>query len=207
MDNKFYVYLYIRSNNAKYGGVGTPYYVGKGCGKRAWSKNHHVQPPSDNSLIQIISERMTEKDALQAEMLLIFHHGRVDRKTGCLLNRSDGGEKRFKGGCHTPETKLKMAAAKLGRKRGPNPPEWNQRISESQIGKIYSAETISKMSENRKGKGTGKRPPEWCAAVSRGKMGGVRPDMKSGSPQQLKSAATRTGIKRGPYKKRAIIDS
>jgi hypothetical protein len=205
MDKKFYVYTYIRANSTKYGVAGTPYYVGKGLGKRAWSKNHHVQPPSDSSLIQMVSVGMSEKDALQAEMLLIHLYGRVDRKTGCLFNRTDGGEKRFKGGGHGPETRRKMAAAKLGKKRGPNPPEWNERIAAGNRGKVKSPETCAKIAQAKMGQGTGKRPPEWCAAVSRGKTGKSRPDMKSGSEIQRRIAATRTGKKRGPYRKHAIL--
>lgn len=213
---KFYVYIYTRSENSKHGDAGTPYYVGKGSGRRAWSKRHHGRPPQNPAHIQIVASEMNEPDALQAEMLLIRMYGRIDRGTGCLWNRSDGGEltKAFrgmtspmKGKRHSPEAIAKMAAAKLGRKRGPNPREWNDRIAEANRGRSQSPETRAKISAARMGQGTGKRPPEWCAAVSRGKTGKARPDMKSGSEHQRKSAATRTGKKRGPYRKRGILDA
>lgn len=213
---KFYVYLYTRSHNSHNGPVGSPYYVGKGCGRRAWSRRHHVRPPRNEAHIVIISDGMTEPDALQLEMLLIYRYGRVDRGTGCLVNRTDGGEftpafrgntSGMKGRKHRPESLEKMAAAKLGRKRGPNPPEWNARIAAGNRGNAKSPETRAKISAAKMGQGTGKRPPEWCAAVSRGKMGKARPDMKSGSEHQRKSAATRTGKKRGPYRKRGILDA
>ena len=35
---------------------------------------------------------MTEPDAFQSEMLLISLYGRIDLGTGCLRNRTDGGE-------------------------------------------------------------------------------------------------------------------
>lgn len=208
--DKFYVYLYTRSYDSQHGEAGSPYYIGKGSGRRAWSNNRLAKPPQDPTHIHVISKDMNEPDALQLEMLLICQYGRIDRGDGCLWNRSDGGEftpsfrgitSPMKGKHHSPETRAKLSAAHMGRKRGPNPPEWNAKISASQIGKVYSPETCAKISEAKKGQNTGKRPPEWCAAVSRGKMGGKRHDMDSGSALQLKSAFTRTGKKRGPYNK------
>lgn len=208
MENKFYVYLYHRSKNSKHGEIGSPYYVGKGSGRRAWAKRHRVKPPEDRALIEIISKDMNEADALQAEMLLIMLYGRADRRTGCLRNYTDGGEftpafrgitSPMKGKSHSEEAKNRMAKAKLGRINGPQSEEWRANISKGQIGKIVTMETRTKLSLAHKGKPKQPRTPEHCEAIRQAKLGRSRPDMKSGSDQQIKSALTRLGIKRGPY--------
>ena len=55
------------------------------------------------------------------------------------------------------------------------------------------------------GKGKGIKPipraAAHCEAIRQAKLGHKRPDMSAGSCLQIKSAATRTGKKRGPYKK------
>ncbi len=81
----FYVYLWLRED-------GTPYYVGKGRGDRAFIKNKHRQyPPSDRARI-LVEEHDSEQDALDAEVFLIAYYGRIDLGTGCLRNMTDGGE-------------------------------------------------------------------------------------------------------------------
>ena len=89
---EFYVYQYLRSRKSKYGNIGSPYNIGKGKGKRAFSIQHTIKPPKDRSKIQFISENMNEADAFQLEMLLIHLFGRIDVGTGCLRNMTDGGE-------------------------------------------------------------------------------------------------------------------
>ena len=92
-DNIFYVYMYLRKNNSKNGLVGTPYYIGKGCGSRAYkSHGKNIAVPTDKSRIQFICENMMERDAFRLEIYLIQRYGRVDLKNGCLHNKTDGGE-------------------------------------------------------------------------------------------------------------------
>jgi len=76
----FYTYLWLRED-------GTPYYVGKGHGKRAIRKGS----PQYLSRI-LIQEHESEQDAFTAEKFLIAYYGRKDLGTGCLRNRTDGGE-------------------------------------------------------------------------------------------------------------------
>ena len=91
-ERKFYVYAYLRTSASKNGAAGTPYYIGKGQGNRAYSCNHSVEVPSDRNNIQIIADEITEDEAFQEEIRLIKEHGRVDLGTGCLHNFTDGGE-------------------------------------------------------------------------------------------------------------------
>lgn len=210
----FYVYQYIRKKNTAQGQAGSPYYIGKGKGRRAWSKRHYGGRPNDPSQIQIVASDLAESDALQLEMFLIHIYGRADKGTGCLWNRTDGGEftSAFRGNCgskgrkHSAEAKEKMRLAKLGRKRGPNPAEWNNKISASLMGRTLSEDHVRKHADAMRGRKMPPRSPEHCEAIRRAKLGKPRPDKLSGSPSQLKAAKTRTGIKRGPYRKRVTTD-
>src|SRR5208337_4159224 len=86
----FYTYLWLR---AKYGTfpAGTPYYAGKGCGGRAYESRPGHHPPKDRSLI-IIHRWPDEATALAYERYFIDFYGRLDNGTGCLRNRTDGGD-------------------------------------------------------------------------------------------------------------------
>jgi len=54
----YYVYAYLRED-------GTPYYIGKGKNKRAFSKDHSCEIPSDKSKIVFL-----ERNYLKSELLL-----------------------------------------------------------------------------------------------------------------------------------------
>jgi hypothetical protein len=83
--SEFYIYVYLRED-------GSPYYVGKGKGNRAWSKNRRIPRPTDSSRIVIVKETLTETEAFSEEMRLITFYGRKDNGTGILRNLTDGGE-------------------------------------------------------------------------------------------------------------------
>ena len=88
----YYVYAYIRSKDSKTAKAGTPYYIGKGKGKRAWSKQHRISIPSDSSFIVILENNLSNVGALALERRYIKWYGRVDNNTGILRNLTDGGD-------------------------------------------------------------------------------------------------------------------
>jgi len=138
MSNIYYIYAYIRKSN------GTPYYIGKGLGRRAYQQTHKVSVPKDKSKIVIMESGLTEIGALALERRYIRWWGRKDLGTGILHNRTDGGEGNS-GLIFTEEHKRKIGLAhkgKCGLVKDKNP-MW---------GKSHSIETRKKMREARKGK-------------------------------------------------------
>ena len=85
MDNNYYVYQYIRED-------GSPYYIGKGKGNRAYINNRSTPKPLEIDRIILIKENLTEEEAFDLECKLIALYGRKDLGTGILRNLTNGGE-------------------------------------------------------------------------------------------------------------------
>lgn len=85
--NTHYVYFYIRDNH-------TPYYVGKGKGKRAYQSHqkHGIITPKDKTKIVIVKENISELESIFLERYYIRWFGRKNINTGILHNKTDGGE-------------------------------------------------------------------------------------------------------------------
>lgn len=114
--NKFYTYAYLRED-------GTPYYIGKGTGRRVYGNHKHTPVPSKDRII-ILKDNLTNEQALRHEQYIIAVLGRKV-KGGLLINLTNGGE----GFCHkhTEESKKKMREAK----RPPVTEETKKKISQS----------------------------------------------------------------------------
>jgi len=114
----FYIYTYLRIDYS-------PYYIGKGSGKRAFSKcKGEVKPPKDKSKIIIIANNLNEDDAFLYETMLIKLFGRKDIATGILRNKNEGG-KGSAGWRATEEQKLNHYMKR---------PEWKKIQSDRTIG-------------------------------------------------------------------------
>lgn len=115
----FYIYTYLREDYS-------PYYIGKGSGKRAFSKcKGEIRSPNDKSRIIILKDNLLEDDAFKFETMLIKFFGRKDIGTGILRNKSEGG-KGNSGWRASDEQKLNHYMKR---------PEWRKVQSERSSGK------------------------------------------------------------------------
>ena len=122
---KYYVYAYLRDKDSTTAKAGTPYYIGKGKGRRAWDNHSTTKVPKDKSRIVILEANLTEVGALAIERRLIKWWGRKDNGTGILFNKTDGGD----GWTGMPEdARLKISKALKGK---PKSDEHKQAIREA----------------------------------------------------------------------------
>ena len=108
MTEEYYVYAYLRED-------GTPYYIGKGKGSRAYKNNGRVFEPPSKDRILIILQNLTEEQAFSNERDYIAWYGRKDNGTGILRNLTDGGEG-MSGHVPSEETKNLKRILSTGRK-------------------------------------------------------------------------------------------
>jgi hypothetical protein len=132
----YYTYAYLREDK-------TPYYIGKGQGKRIYSKQKYIKPPKDKSRIIYLKQNLTETEAFRHEIYMIAVLGRKDLGTGILRNLTDGGEG-VSGYRHSDETKMFIKEVGKGRKHSD---KTKKKISIGNKGKKQTEETKKKIGD------------------------------------------------------------
>lgn len=136
--NRFYTYAYLREDR-------TPYYIGKGSGRRYYSrKKTDIKPPKDKSRVILLKQNLTEEEAFRHEIYMIAIFGRKNIKTGILLNRTDGGQ----GSSNFSEEALKKISDSS--KNRVYSLKTRIKKSKSMTGKFHTEETKKKMRESKK---------------------------------------------------------
>jgi hypothetical protein len=119
---EYYTYAYLRED-------GTPYYIGKGKGDRAYKKGNRVFSPPPKNRIILLKQNLREEEAFRHEIYMIGVFGRKDLGTGILHNKTNGGD--GVSGAKLPKTeehKNKISNSHIGKKRKPFDDEWKKKI-------------------------------------------------------------------------------
>jgi hypothetical protein len=139
--NRFYTYAYLREDR-------TPYYIGKGSGRRVYSnKGRPCKKPTKDKII-FLKQNLTEEEAFKHEIYMIAVFGRIDLVTGILRNKTNGGDG-ASGYICSEETRKKISEVNKGRIFSE---EHRKKISESLKGRIFSEEHRKKLRISLKGK-------------------------------------------------------
>lgn len=148
----FYVYQYLTES-------GTPYYIGKGCGRRIHKQHTKTElPPVERRII--IKDGLTNDEAKQLEGELITKYGRK-LDGGILDNIKINQWACHTGWTHSEETKRKISEGNKGKKRTPEQlknykgtvtDEHKEKVRQANLGKVLSAETKTKISKSLTGK-------------------------------------------------------
>jgi hypothetical protein len=148
----YYTYAYLREDR-------TPYYIGKGTGRRIYSTKRKVKAPKDKSRIIFLKQNLSEEEAFKHEEYMIAVFGRKDNGTGILRNLTDGGEGASNQG--TPEQRSEAA-----RKRMANMTlERRKEASKKRLANMPPG----KLSESLK-KAHGRKTPEQRSEAARKRM-------------------------------------
>ena len=161
----YYTYAYLREDK-------TPYYIGKGKGKRIYSTNRIYKPPTDESRIIFLKQNLTEEEAFKHEIYMIAVFGRKDNGTGILRNLTDGGEGSSNQG--TPEQRSKIMK-KANASRTPEQRREYARIARE----AYFAKSTPEQRSEVARKGQASRTPEQRSEISRKGQASLTPEQRS----------------------------
>ena len=165
--NNYYTYAYLRED-------GTPYYIGKGRGKRINNTTRTVNlPPKERRIF--LKQNLTEKEAFKHEVYMIAVFGRKDLETGILRNKTNGGEglsgkiftdehkkkigketkKKWNNGCFNEQTYEKWRNAARGDKNNmygkTHTEEAKEKIRKTHLGRTWNDERKLKKSLSMRG--------------------------------------------------------
>lgn len=132
MENEYYTYAYLTTSRQVY-------YIGMGCGDRAYKPHPHMDVcMPDRELIIILKRGLTQEQAWNHEEYMIAVLGRTC-DGGTLVNKTKGG-KGWGGGCPaTAERKARIGNANRGRTLTA---EHKRKLSLAKKGKKQSAQAI-----------------------------------------------------------------
>jgi hypothetical protein len=137
-DRIYYTYAYLRSD-------GTPYYIGRGKGNRAFDITHRVKVPPKERIL-FLKKNLTYSGATAHEVYMIAVLGRKDLGSGILRNLTNGGEGRP--GPKSREECMKISKSLSGRRLTT---EHAEKLRKARLGKPHSPETKKMMSEQKIG--------------------------------------------------------
>jgi len=152
----YYTYAYLRENR-------TPYYIGKGKGRRSHQKHNGFYPPPKNRIV-FLKQNLTEEEAFKHEIYMIAVFGRKDLGTGILHNKTDGGR-----GCsHKIMTEKDLYNRSKGRLGKQLSESHKRRISEANTGTPKTMTEKRKQSDIEKGlRARGKTKPKHSEETKR----------------------------------------
>lgn len=152
----YYTYAYLRED-------GTPYYIGKGKGRRSYQKHNGFYPPSKERIL-LLKQNLTEDEAFRHEVYMISIFGRKDLGNGILYNKTDGGR-----GCsHKIMTEQDLYNRRKGRLGKQLSESHRRRISEANTGTSKTMTEKRKQSDIEKGlRARGKTKPKHSEETKR----------------------------------------
>jgi hypothetical protein len=201
--NNYYVYQYLRED-------GSPYYIGKGKGNRAYLNNRVTPKPTDLNRIIIVKDELTEDEAFKLESKLIVKYGRKDTGTGILRNLTNGGEG-VSGRIDTVETISKRVSKNTGKKRTL---EQKERMRQAQLNRKHKTKEeklkiSAKISQSLKGKNLDPKSETHKKNLSKSLLGKYKGVPKSEETKQKmrkpKSEKHRKAIAEGRRAKYAAL--